>query len=445
MNTKIMIGKPWLSVCALCSFIMASSFPYILFGPLAGWIALGLLCFAVAMVRGEVGRSLRFQRGAKSLVIWWFLLVLAMLVLDIVSYVPRDLRTGPLLSFLTMLIFIGLFAASLRTPSRWVIAVVGSVTLVQGIVSVLQFFGTDWAWDISTTLVRTLPLQPSDPSLAIDMSDVEFSDIGRVRGTHMLVHNFNGVQSALIGVTTYMALNPDKRELPPGRLRLVVQAGVLMGTAGLLLSFSRSGILAVVGAIAMSLVIRPRLSKIVALGVGGVVVLVLLSELGFTSAVQFTRLLSDPQTDYNINVRLDQYAVAFDSFIKNPAIGASGLTSIEQLEWPIHSVPLRFLNDYGLVGFTLYLVIFGVACVIAVDHLISGHPQRKFWGGAAVCLMVAMVADGWTHSSGFLRRDIIGAPLLALLLGQGARAVLWAPLQQPWVNVTDKSAEVPMA
>lgn len=410
-----------LLITALITFVLASCFPYIFLGPVAAWIALGVVCFGLALLRGDVRAALRTQRNAVAFTFSWLALVIVMFVLDLVGYDHRNILAGPILNLLTLLIFIGMFVAALRCEGRAIIQTLVAVTLFQSIIAISQFLGSTWAWDFATNLLQELPGQSQTALEQIYATDVDFADVGRVRGTHVFVHIFNAVQSALVGICIFMAFNPDKRELPPGRLRDSVRVAAITGTIAVLLSFSRSGILALAGTFLIALLIQPSLKKSVPLFVFGLGGLALLFVLDFSNASQFHRIILTPAEDGNAQIRFEHISFALENFIRHPLIGASGIYDLVALEIPIHSVPFRFLNDYGLLGFLPYTLTCAFIVAMSLGHVRSRQPQRVFWGGASLCLVFVMLVDGGTHSSGFLRRDIINGILFGLLIGQASR------------------------
>ncbi|WP_332639689.1 O-antigen ligase family protein [Brevundimonas sp.] len=402
--------------------LFAACFPYLVMGVLPAWIVLGLACFLIAAARQEIGAALRLTPGVKAIVLAWLLLVIVSLVLDLVGFATRDVRTGPILNFVTLLMFIGILSGSTHAKAQTVILLLASITLLQGVVSLLQYIGVGWAWSLSSTLVSIVPFQPLAATVSYDAAFEEFASVGRVKGTHVYVHIYNGVNSALVAICTYMAVNPMRSLMPSRKLWLFLRVATLIGAVGILLSFSRSGILAIAGAVALTFLIRPRPVKVVVISLAMILLGAFLYSIDFSGSKQFSRLILAPQYDLNSQVRFDHIRHAIENFLKNPMVGESGVPNAITLELPIHSVPMRYLNDYGAAGLLLYGFIFIAIVAVFLKHMRSGDNARIFWGGAGLCLMLAIVADSWTHSSGLLRRDVVHAVLIALTMGQAARA-----------------------
>lgn len=429
INVEVTARQPGLSAIAFITFVLATCFPYIVAGPVVGWIATGLLCFTMAAMRGKMQLALQTQRGAQAFTLSWLALVIVTLVLDLVAYENRNVLAGSILNLFALMIFIGVFVAALRSDGRSIIQTIVIITLIQSIFAILQFLGSTWAWDFGSTLIEWVPGQSQDAGQQIYSANVAFEDVGRVRGTHLFVHIFNAVQSALVGVCVFMALNPDERELPSGRLRHSVRIAAIIGATALLLSFSRSGMLSLAGALLVTLLIQRSLNKIVTLAIVGLGAAALLYVLDFSNAAQFGRLTVAETDDTNVQTRLEHMKFAWDNFISSPLAGTSVIPNSVTLELPIHSVPFRILNDYGLLGFLPYAITFALIVMMSLNHVRSMQPQRIFWGGASLCLAFIMLAESGTHSSGFMRRDIVHGILFGLLIGQASRAAMLARLK----------------
>lgn len=381
------------------------------------------------MMHGDILKSLRSQRGMTYFILAWSTLILVTFFLDVAGFPQRNVIAGPLLNLVTLLIFIGVFVSALKSQGRFYIWTIALVAFIQGVISLLQYSGFDWAWEISNIISGLQPFQNVE-SVGSEDASLDFENVGRVRGTHRFVHVFNGVQSLLVAICLYMTINSDNQEIPSFILRLSIGVAAIIGALGLLLSFSRSGIAALGIALMISLMIRPRLKKLLIVFAFSLLLIVVLYGVGFGDAKNFGRITANQSDELNVVIRLQQYIYAVNNFLSSPIIGTSGLSNVVELELPIHSVPLRFLNDYGLAGFVLYFVVLIKMVALIHSNLKSGNPQRVFWGGAAICLVMAGLADSWSHSSGFLRKDTVYALLLGLLLGSASGAKV---LQKNWL------------
>lgn len=414
---KVRLRRPATAIVSL-TIVFAASFPYMFVGPVPVWIACGLLCLGLTLLNR---RFYAIVAGRKEVVVAlgsWILLLVVTLILDLMGLAERDVMSGPALSSLTLLTFTGALVASFFANQASLRLVLILVAAFQGAVSTLQFFGVPWAWDLADSIANGLPfLAKVDPETASEAATATFSDFGRVRGTHLFIHVYNGIQSSLVAFSLYMLFHSTELNRGSRIRKLYSQLAVVVSTVGLLLSFSRSGVIALAGAMLLILLIRPSARRIV-LAVTTVAVLwAVLEALRFTDSVQFARLLNYDSDAVTNQTRLDHLAHAVSNFTSSPVIGASGLQGASALDLPIHSVPMRYLNDYGAIGFVLYFSVLIPIVVLFARNVRSRIPEVAAWAGSGLCVVLAVVSDSWTHSSGLLRRDVFHAVILAVIAG----------------------------
>lgn len=398
--------------------MFTSTLPYFFVGPLPAWIFFGVVCAGLGLLHNRLGAQIINSRQLFVAIMAWGVLIAFMLVLDIMGYQKRSISSGPALSFFTLLAFLGVLSAASYTSPTTTTLTVMFFTLLQGCVAILQFLGFTAVWDVAETMASLFPFLVKLPELSVwETTQLGFELYGRTRGTHFYIHVFNGIQSALVSYALFVRFhNTDPKLKSPGRTAFMT-AAVLLGMTGLLLSFSRSGLLAVVLALIITLTFRPKFDRTAKVIVGGVVFLLFALLLNIDEVETLDRLTNFDAAASTNSSRLEHIAAAIDSFLRNPLIGASGVPNVRELSLPIHSVVLRFLNDYGLIGFSLYLLILGCLSLFYLSATRAVDDTVRMWGGCGLCVVGAIIADSWFHSSGFMRRDVIHAVLLALVAG----------------------------
>lgn len=417
MNLNQVAGQRHWAPTAVISgtIVLASSAPYFFVGALPMWIALGLLGFVLASINGRLWPRFIFRHELRWVVALWLVLIAVTAMLDSLAAVPRDLMGGAVLNFTTLLVFVGAFGLAAFANVRFVIGTIFAIAAFQGLVAIAQFLGSDAAWRLPDMLASSLSsISKIEYSSTLDYTLLSFDQIGRVRGSLPEVHLFNQIQALLVAVSVVVALTDSK--LRPGS-HLLSNVAVIIAAIGLLLTFSRSGVLAMFCAGLLGLYLNPKPSRIFRASIGGFMLLVGLAYIGFSDGDQFYRLTQGLSEGGTNNLRWQQYQHAVNNFKNSPLIGSSGPTGFVDLGIPIHSVPLRYLNDYGLIGVVLYFSILCGLSLVFLRRIRSPSKPVSVWAGCGLAVLSVVIVDSWTHSSGFLRRDLLQTTMLGFAAG----------------------------
>lgn len=400
------------------TIVMASSFSYFFVGPVPIWLALGAAGLGLAIIYGRLLPAWELSAELRWIVAAWLSLILIAGALDIFGDMPRDFMAGAVLNLMTFFVFLGLFALATFTDNRRVVATIIAIAAFQALLGITQFFGSGAAWRFPDMMAEIFPMFARiEYDDSFDISLMSFEQVGRVRGSLHGVHLYNQIQAMLVSFSVVVALSDNGISFGSRLRNLAAWSAIGLGVIGVLLSFSRSGILAVVGAVGIALILNPKPSRVLIASIGAAVVLLALIYLGFSDSSQFYRL-TQSLDEGNTNLeRFSHIEHAWRNFLNNPLIGASGPNGYPDLSLPIHSVPLRYLNDYGLIGFVLYMSVFGGFVALFVRRLKSPSPIVSAWAGCGIAALLVVVVDSWTHSSGFLRRDLMQAAMLGFVAG----------------------------
>lgn len=400
------------------TIVMASSFSYFFIGPMPIWLALGVAGLGFGLLYGRALPAWELSGEVRWIVAVWLSLILIAGTLDVFGDMPRDVMGGAFLNLATLFVFLGLFTLATYTDNKWVVAAVIAIAAFQGLLGMAQFFGSGAAWRFPDTLAGIFSMFARiEYDSTFDVSVMSFEQVGRVRGSAPHVHVYNQIQAALVSFCVVVALTDNGISFG-SRLRNIAAWGAIgLGILGVFLSFSRSGILAILGAAVVAVILNPKPSRILIASISAVVILLALAYLGFSDSAQFYRLTQSLDEGTTNLERFNQYEHAWRNFLNNPLIGASGPNGYPDLTLPIHSVPMRYLNDYGLVGFTLYMCVFGGFAALFIRRLKSPSPIVGAWAGCGVTALLVVIFDSWTHSSGFLRRDLLQTAMLGFVAG----------------------------
>lgn len=396
----------------------AAVLPYVFAGPIPLWLMLGMILFCLSAIGISRNDQLRLSLIATPIVVFWFILIAITAVLDATAFSQRDVLAGPLLSFLTLLTFIGVSSTIKSFQISWLIHVLCIIVIFQGIICLFQYFGSTSAWNFWRMVDGFLPELVKVNANADAASNLfTYDAAGRVRGTHLYVHVFASVQAALtaalLGVSFSKAIWPSQSKLT----HILIIVAVVLGTLSVTVTFSRSAILGVSLALGFLLFIRIR-RAIVSISIT-IAIFAILGLLQIQEADQYVRLFNvDAATTVN-RVRINQLMDTLRIVELSPLFGASGLPYYApSQEIPIHSVLLRYLHDYGLVGLISYLAVISAILFHLLKYLRSNLQQQRDIAAVGVCIFLAAIADSWTHTSGFLRRDLVHAILFAVVYGQ---------------------------
>lgn len=422
MKSGLRLTRPgyaatWVVILA---FLFSATVPYVFVGPFPVWILFGLLASVVSISRRMFPRMIYWDNNLFFVACSWVLLIAFTFALDLTAAVPRDVMAGPTLNLLTFLVFVGVLCASVISYDNRIVLAVFLVGLLQGSLGLMQLLGVPGAWDAPNTLSNFFgPLANLE---SVDLDELgELQRMGRARGTHLFIHIYNGIQSCLMAFCLFLAFSPERRLSLASRIFRLIVAGVAV--AGTLSSFSRSGVLAILLVILVLLFYRARIARWTSIGIAGVLGLIALNQIGLFDATAVERL-----TDFDIGrqtnaARFDHFETALNSVSSNPLFGESAdALAAAKRDVPIHSVPLRYMNDYGLLGLFCYFSIIGGLVLYFSSLRKRQNRSVSNWGGVGLSVLSAVVADSWTHSSGFLRRDILHALMLGIVVGLSLQA-----------------------
>jgi O-antigen ligase len=145
-------------------------------------------------------------------------------------------------------------------------------------------------------------------------------------------------------------------------------------------------------------------------------------------AAQFGRLghLSAAQNQPRVAV----WTYALSAFKESPLIGNGYAVGSGVLAIAIHSVPLRVLASYGLLGMVPYVGVIGGAVYVLIRGTRLGEGPQAIVCCAGLGMVTIALLDASTHSSGLLFLDVPQPALLGLCLGQ-AGSVLWRRRRHP--------------
>jgi hypothetical protein len=105
----------------------------------------------------------------------------------------------------------------------------------------------------------------------------------------------------------------------------------------------------------------------------------------------------------------------------------------------VHSVPIRVLASYGLVGGLLYVVtILGMFRVLGRGWRNADPAQRAIMVGGQ-CALIASLIDAGTHTSGLLWYDATQAAIFGAVIGSVAR-----PATAAWWRTHETIASLPL-
>jgi hypothetical protein len=394
--------------------IFASSFPYLFVGPLPLWIFFGLCAFGWAIKKRIVPAVFLSNRILFFLICSWLGLLLLTSILDATTLQSRDLMAGPGLNFLSLLVFLGVLSGALVADRKRILRLVFALALLQGSIAILQFWSVPGMWALPDTISNSLgTIARVDTA---DIADLEFLEaLGRARGTHAYIHIFNAVLSCISAFCLFLTFHSESK-ISLGERSFRITA-TLIAITGVLLTFSRSGVLTILLATLTVLFFRPRIGRWATIGISILTALAFANLVGLFDAEAIARIL-----DFNVArttnaSRLDHLREAIETFSNSPWTGESGQTWQIDRSLPIHSVLLRFLNDYGLLGLAPYSLVVINFFLLFFKISKNGAVSARIWAGCGLAVVAAVLADSWTHSSGFLRKDVIHAIMLGLVAG----------------------------
>jgi hypothetical protein len=275
---------------------------------------------------------------------------------------------------------------------------------VCGAIAALQYW---FSLDLSSHL-RSLPgFSPNANTAAITARD----SLARVAGTAIHPIELGVVAGMLLPLALYLALYDTER--PPLR-RWVPVLGIFVAIPA---SVSRSGVIAVVVAIAFFLVMLPPIRRVVGLLFAPLALaMVFMAAPGIIGTL--TSLFSAGTSDRSVSTRVDDLSLV-EGFVSHaPLWGRGGGTyfarnALEILDNQYYKTAI----ELGLVGLVVVILYFAMPVIIAVAvHRRSSDPDlRTLCGALAGAAAAALVCSATFDSFSFPMFTGVSALVIGLI------------------------------
>jgi hypothetical protein len=393
--------------------LLATALDYLWLGPLPAWLWwLGGIGLTIAFsTRLQLAlRTVLTNRWIGRIIVLWLAYVGFAVLSDLLNGgLSGSYRDTIFLNLSVLALFLVMGAASMLVTPRVVVTYLAILAGIQGLVAVLQFAGVEKAWTLADRIA-------SLSSRLVTVDSGETMAIGRVRGISMFVHKFNATQGVLVAWLLVVAQGISA--IPSNRFFRVFVVGItILGAIAVFMTYSRSSMLGLGAVFVVALVaissgrMQFRLLLVVAVMAG-----LLFGVIGFSSHREFSRLLMYAEPE-----RQQGYALAIEAGMRSPLIGEGTFVDISSLEVAIHSVPLRTLGSYGLLGVFAYLgVLWAFWGLFWTTARLPGRLARVF-GIAGIGALLVVMIDSATHTSGLLHNDVAQPALLGVFAGQCLR------------------------
>lgn len=412
---------PALSLGAVAA--VATGFDYVWVGPLPLWFGATLLACAAAVVGRWQGDALHVILGRLGgrVLTPWLCLVCVMTMSDLYhGSLDASLLSVIGYGLLAIVTFVVTATCSAMTEWRRLTLILALIAAVQGTIAIAQYLGLGWAWRIPD-FVLSYTARGAQEAIVSAVED--FGVVGRVRGTSIYVHKFAAFQGVLVGYLLVVVLGSG-REIALGRRgALMLSAAVALAVVGAVLTFSRASLIGIVLAFTVVMILRRRRRSQRGTGLLYVAVLVgaLMAALDVGGSRHFTRLFEFSVTDSNNQFRYEVWKLGLSEFARAPVLGVGTVIDTSGVGIALHSVAIRMLASYGVLGFLFYVLVVVGMLRTQWAACRSRFPGRQLvaLGGLAACL-VGLVDSG-THTSGFLYCDIAQPALFGAFLGQAVK------------------------
>ncbi len=412
------------------ALVMSTSLDYLWYGPLPAWLIVSLTGLAVSTLlpkhRSAMGQVIR--HAGLSIILPWLAFILLVSALDATKgLIEESFSKRVLLSSSTLLLLIMTAVWAARVRPAVVVYVLAVIIAVQGIVCMAQYSNIGSAWNLPETILKKSGARADK----VTLYDIEFKDVGRVRGTNPLVHKFNSMQGvASVFLLAVLVLNLQFNN--PLRIRMALLVPLtLCGTVGMVLTFSRSTIFGTVVALLVILWNIRKAGTVLVLVVAGGLIYLGAEQLGIREAKQFNRVTDFSLTRATNASRLAQYSYALKEISENPLMGKPEGASTDRLL--VHSVILRLMTDYGLIGTLPYLLVLLNLTLFFFRHRAERGHHTKILALASICSLCVGVLDAWSHSSGIMVRDVAQPAMYGAFWGAMLRQ-LPAPVPPPRIR-----------
>jgi len=231
-----------------------------------------------------------------------------------------------------------------------------------------------------------------------------------------------------------------------GGSRIAAIVWLTAASTGILLSEARAlyGAAAVTGLVSL-FILKGRIQLVIALGLGGVAVLLFVQAIGFDPTNRLRgrfgrgEIRSPLESLESDTWRMQEYPALIQSFRNEPIFIMTGrpLGSLHSVGWQVHAVPyyhseyLAYLDRLGVVGFCAFMTLW--VRVLAVSFsLIRGHvPSLRDYGATVFLMSVGLMAHALFAGSLMHQR---AGPLLFCFVAALAnwRTIQQTPLTGDW-------------
>ncbi len=382
------------------------------------------------------------EGGVRTIMPWMAFLAIILLRDGLDSGISSSLTDRVALNAACLMLFIVSAALAYCCDWRHVLILLGIVGLLFGLVAIGQFLGSFEMWMLPDTLSsyssRNMALENRVfTSEYANLSQEGFERVGRVRGLDLFVHKFSAYQGIIAGMMITMSVLVWQAARRHWGAMAFAAASAIVATLGVTLTFSRAPLFGIVFSLSLVIILTRSLQNrlpLIGMAVFGVVLLLGVLGLELWQADQFGRIFELDMRSGADAGRLVTWLYSLQLFLDNPLIGA-GSTAMASAELVTHSVPLRVLGDFGLLGIAPYLLVWWSLFRVALQAMRMSHPDSFVIGLVVLSGLLVAVFDNLTHSSGLLQRDTSQSAILGIGFGLCLGSMRAAHLSAPWVRL----------
>jgi O-antigen ligase len=322
----------------------------------------------------------------------------------------------------SLVIFVLAFSWARLLRPRDLIMMLALFGAIEGAISMGQFGGSQPLWKFPETIATA----SGTPLTALMRERQTFEDVGRARGTQLFVHVFTSMEAVLAAFLLVAAAGARAAKVPAGRgYSWVLLIAAVVSFLGVVLSFSRSGVLGCVAVVPVALIGFRRTSRtraLLFLLLTGLAVLGANAALNVTAGAKYQRLFDYSSSNSNNAARLGVVELAWSAFIEAPLTGGGSDVGVGRSAIAIHSVPMRVLGSYGIVAFAAYIAVLASLAQTFWKRLRTATQWEQVAAVAGLAGLAAGLVDAFTHTSGLLMSDVAQAALLGTFLGAAWQA-----------------------
>ncbi len=395
--------------------ILSSCLYYIFLGPFPLWLLFSLLGLAYIIIIKKAAWVTLVYNDNKVIIIGWLLFSVYSFFRDYLGS-SGAFDAGIMLNIFTLVLFLFGLLISFRNSLKSFIFIFAIAILIQSIVAIFQAMGNKFAWSIPDIL--NFASKGVETKYTIEGKE-EFG--GRVRGLSTFIHIFSPlIASASI---FFFILVRERIILFTKKEKIFYNIIAGVSLLAMVLTFSRSVIISGGGIIFISLFFSKatgwaKFRNIVLLIFTLVVVVVVVTN----EKIEAYNRITDFGSQYNSDQRrFGSYYYAGQLISQNLFFGVSSFGT-EDFEVAIHSVPLKTMAAYGVVGFLFYLV----TIVSFIGKIVKGITQNrnsalKKYSLIVGCWLFVCLVDSTFHTSGILSKNIYEMGIAGALLGNFSR------------------------